>query len=429
MINLYYDKIKNSNGSNGEIDPPVRSDISITEHFDWCDIEYTTSEVKEEIINNNGLNLYVIELFYVQRLEEVFNNIPQETFNFIKSNDVKILFYFPFEGFKLNLYDNWFKKLHQCFLDFQITDVKKYFIYNNLTIESQYNTLLDNNEVSPTNKLNKVFGFPFFHLEHYQTLTERWKNLELKNSETINHINIFEKDKDFLTLNAKMRAHRLLIVSELDRRDLISKGYVSFLGENVWNFYENTVEHSYNSLESAFTADAESKNYVGIDVKDHLKQYSKNWKSLTLDCNPDSLDILKITPQYYERSYFSITTETGMDHYLRITEKTFKPIVNYHPFLLIGCHGTLEYLRSIGYETFPEMFDESYDQETYIPKRLLMVVDEVEKFSKLEKTEKDRRFKLVYDKLLHNADLFFNVLPEKNKNTFSQIFKDIKNDN
>jgi hypothetical protein len=58
-----------------------------------------------------------------------------------------------------------------------------------------------------------------------------------------------------------------------------------------------------------------------------------------------------------------------------------------------------------------------------------MVVNEVEKFSKLEKTEKDRRFKLVYDKLLHNADLFFNVLPEKNKNTFSQIFKDIKNDN
>jgi hypothetical protein len=81
---------------------------------------------------------------------------------------------------------------------------------------------------------------------------------------------------------------------------------------------------------------------------------------------------------------------------LRITEKTFKPIANYQPFIVLGNEGTLKYLKSLGYESFTEMFDESYDQEENITKRFLMVLDEIEKFCNLSVNEKNKTNARVY---------------------------------
>ena len=33
----------------------------------------------------------------------------------------------------------------------------------------------------------------------------------------------------------------------------------------------------------------------------------------------------------------------------------------FHPFIILGCPYTLRYLRGLGFKTFPEFFDESYD--------------------------------------------------------------------
>ena len=53
------------------------------------------------------------------------------------------------------------------------------------------------------------------------------------------------------------------------------------------------------------------------------------------------------------------TVATGRRHHL--TEKTFKPIALGMPFVLVATQGSLEYLRSYGFRTFGELWDESYD--------------------------------------------------------------------
>jgi hypothetical protein len=53
------------------------------------------------------------------------------------------------------------------------------------------------------------------------------------------------------------------------------------------------------------------------------------------------------------------TVATGRRHHL--TEKTFKPIALGMPFVIVGTHGSLEYLRSYGFRTFEGIWDESYD--------------------------------------------------------------------
>ena len=55
------------------------------------------------------------------------------------------------------------------------------------------------------------------------------------------------------------------------------------------------------------------------------------------------------------------TVATSKRHH--ITEKTFKPICLQMPFVLVSTQGSLAYLRSYGFKTFGDLWDESYDDE------------------------------------------------------------------
>lgn len=409
MINLYYDNTDLGNGRTQD-NVPVRYDTTVHKHLDWCNIPYQKKLISE-FQDNTDTNLYVIELFYVQRTDEVFKNISKTALNLLRNKKLKLLMYFPTEGFKLDLYDNWFIRMHEIMFEYGLKDTDKYFIYNNMTIEEQYERLRPQLPCT----FNKVFSIPFFQLEHLYRLKA--------NSSPVDTTRMMIKDVDFYCQNAKMRAHRLLLVSELSRRNLLANSFTSMLKENPhFTCEETTLEHVTNVLLKLFS----TNNDIPQSAKDYLVQFSANWQPMLLD-NTSGVDLeAHVVTEYYERSYFSLVSETGMDHYLRLSEKTFKPLANYHPYIVIGCHGTLRYLKSLGYETFPEFFDESYDEETNIPKRLLMVVDEVEKFAKLSKEEKDRRLHSVKDKLIHNHNLFFNILPDKNRERIRQIFSEMK---
>jgi hypothetical protein len=44
-----------------------------------------------------------------------------------------------------------------------------------------------------------------------------------------------------------------------------------------------------------------------------------------------------------------------------LTEKTFRAIKHGHPFVIVGCVGSLATLRKLGYRTFDHAIDNSYD--------------------------------------------------------------------
>ena len=49
------------------------------------------------------------------------------------------------------------------------------------------------------------------------------------------------------------------------------------------------------------------------------------------------------------------------DHATRFTEKLVKPLASCNPFILFGNAHVLAALRRMGFETFGDVFDESYD--------------------------------------------------------------------
>jgi hypothetical protein len=78
---------------------------------------------------------------------------------------------------------------------------------------------------------------------------------------------------------------------------------------------------------------------------------------------------------FYSNSLVSVVTETNFDHKeLTLTEKSFKPSKEKHPFILVGVPGALKAMREFGFKTFSEFWDESYDETTDHMERLSKII-------------------------------------------------------
>jgi hypothetical protein len=95
----------------------------------------------------------------------------------------------------------------------------------------------------------------------------------------------------------------------------------------------------------------------------------------------------------------------------QVTEKTFKSLCVL-PVIIFGANKTLENLRRMGFETYPELFDESYDNEMDTYKRFKMIVSEIDRICKMDIKELHKIFLSVIPKIEHNR----NVIIESYKN-------------
>lgn len=96
---------------------------------------------------------------------------------------------------------------------------------------------------------------------------------------------------------------------------------------------------------------------------------------------------------------YSLTTN---DNWF-LCEKSYKAIAAYHPFLLASTQGNLAYLRSQGFETFPELWDETYDGQHDYAMRIDCLVDIIQHFDKNSWNQC-----IVQEKLAYNRARFFD---------------------
>ena len=73
-------------------------------------------------------------------------------------------------------------------------------------------------------------------------------------------------------------------------------------------------------------------------------------------------------------------------------------------FLVYLSVGSLKNLKERGYETFSEIFDESYDNINDNGLRLKMVCEEMEKISRLSLDDSFNLYESVKDKMIHNRN-------------------------
>ena len=141
-----------------------------------------------------------------------------------------------------------------------------------------------------------------------------------------------------------------------------------------------------------------------------------NIPPLYLDTTDLHINRARLTPStdsYYQNSYFSVVTETTFfkqfGEGVFLSEKIFKPVYKMHPFILLSRPNTLDAFRSIGYRSFSEIIDESYDLEEDDGKRMLMIVKEIERLCNLNEDELQHFLTVAKEICLHN----FNTLVNK----------------
>ena len=211
----------------------------------------------------------------------------------------------------------------------------------------------------------------------------------------------------FFKTVALMRAKRFLLLSRTHKwwratvvADLVRTG---LLDGSLW---------SYNTLITV--ADSYDANPIEVDtlaLKDDLKAF--------IDGGPYHCDDLDSTQhndhslhsaELFDSTYCSIILETHFDadgsNGAFLTEKTFKCLKHGHPFVLVGCAGSLAALRSMGYRTFDHAIDNSYDSIADNTQRYLAVRSTIAKLACLSTVEMSSWLAACREDLEHNHRLF-----------------------
>jgi hypothetical protein len=86
-----------------------------------------------------------------------------------------------------------------------------------------------------------------------------------------------------------------------------------------------------------------------------------------------------------------------------LCEKTYKPIAYGHPFLQAGTCGNLDYVRQMGFETFSDLWDESYSDLPIYTDRIQAIISIIQSFNPAALLKSS-----VKEKLRYNQERFFN---------------------
>jgi len=199
-------------------------------------------------------------------------------------------------------------------------------------------------------------------------------------------------EKLFLCMNniiGGQRTHRIQLFKQLIDRGLLTNGFVSFPSVCP---YEN---QSVGDLCKKYQIDLDLSKVSLPMIIDTGGNY--HLSSSKIDCWELS-----------NRSLIQVVTETVFyGRKLHLTEKSFKPIVTQQPFILLSCQGSLEYLRSYGFKSFGEFWDESYD-DCDDDSRIHRVAELITDLNNLSQRELHHLQRHLISTVEHNFNWFYS---------------------
>lgn len=203
------------------------------------------------------------------------------------------------------------------------------------------------------------------------------------------------------------RDHRVLFLyhvfkNKLDRNYISAPRICAYENVDIITV-ANKYCSTYPDIEQVFAQAQLPRLFTG----EQTQQMTSCWLS-NFD---EAMDSLVYVPT--ETVYFGRRTH--------LTEKTFKAIALEMPFILMAPAGSLEYLREYGFQTFHDIWDESYDQETDDIKRVEKVIDVLTQLENLSVPERQQIHRACLPRVQHNFNHFY-------RGTFTSVLeKELEN--
>ncbi len=334
-------------------------------------------EFKKDDFNFISLNIH-------DKLGEVLN---KEFADLINTNVAKLIIDFCNEG---QVRENWFFAIHRMIKKYKLKSSNIYFISCDSKLSENYDIWIEKFNIPKIN----IIGLNRY-LEEAKLWIEDIDKFPIEDFK-VNRI----REKKFLCLNGAFRASRIKIVSELFRNGLDNDGYISLIGN--------------------YRADLPIKSDLQSELDNDTIKYFMDiiYPKIPIVVDLEK-DIELIEPyignsyvhEMYINSYFNILTETSYNYENSIignnifpTEKTYRAIFG------------LKFLKSMGFETFPEFFDESYDEIENPWERMYIIVKEIKKICSLSLEELHDRYYNIFDKLEHNRNRLIEIVDDREIN-------------
>ena len=188
------------------------------------------------------------------------------------------------------------------------------------------------------------------------------------------------------------RHHRIALLYKLVSDNLLDKGDWSCLTKLEFN--EATTD--YYSKIYQFEFDIEAVKTI-CNLTPHVLQSEPAIRHESVSAWTDD------NTKPHIDSYFYICTETFVHgEHKSLTEKVFKPIANFQPFLFVAYPGALALLRRLGFRTFSPFINESYDDEPNEGNRLNMIYKEITRLCAMTTNEIHAWYWSMKDIMIHN---------------------------
>lgn len=262
------------------------------------------------------------------------------------------------------------KNLHKACKELNLDESKVVFINGDMNLDKNYYEWFKN---SGFDKPINCIGFPWYFLHDREDLKSNlYKFIKYQDREV-------QPSKKFICLNGTYNKSRKYILDKLERNtDYKESGYISDLSRGI-----KLDKISINKL-------------VGEDRNDEPSVF--------------------LLDDFHKDSYFSIVNEASGgweafnqdDIHAYFTEKITKPLYYGHPFILIGWKNSLKFLKEMGFETYDDIFDESYDELETWKERTISAWKEIEKILSLPDDDFYHIFEEIQDRVIYNQQRFFN---------------------
>jgi hypothetical protein len=214
-----------------------------------------------------------------------------------------------------------------------------------------------------------------------------------------------KRTKEFTVLSRTHKWWRATAMTDLKRQGILDRSY--------WS-YNSTVGLDETPESNALDLVAK---ILHANLEDFMSHAPYSCDSLSADQHNDHT----ITnTEHFVNSYASIVLETHFDadnsDGAFLTEKTFKAIKHGHPFVIVGCVGSLDLLRRLGYRVFDHVIDNSYDLERDNVQRWIKIVRAIQQ---IQQHNMHDWFLQCIEDVRHNQQIFLR----SKQNRLQQLYR------
>lgn len=232
-------------------------------------------------------------------------------------------------------------------------------------------------------------------------------------------------DKKFINLNWRYTKHRHLVAGYLTNFSCRLSWYYKMLPQHIFNNVYFSIENfkeefpvQFNNLKIGLDTLYNNSPYnvdLNIDTATLVDEnffvlYPKNEQYISTPNNDSWRNHLI---PFYRECFCDVITETRFAQPTgNFSEKVYQSIFFLKPFILVAPPYTLEYIRSQGFKTFENFWDETYDTEEDHGRRLGKIFGTIDYINSFTINQLKEMYVNMKEILEYNQKLLLSKIPE-----------------